>query len=92
MKLSELILAVGDENITFQNLQANLAGVTNGKRDSTISFYTDKGNGQNLATCAAIGGTPKMTGLIVWLPSDAVEKFRTQSAQPTPAPLATKAH
>lgn len=68
MKLSELILAVGDENVAFQNLDRSAHSIDKTKSGTKITFYTDAvqaeewlGNGQT-----------KKLGLVVWLPRDRV--------------------
>lgn len=66
MKLSELITAVGDDNVMFQNL------------DNDIVRLSTKSNGQSeitFGTKAAtdLNGTQKL-GLVIWLDRDAVEK------------------
>lgn len=68
MKLSEMILHVGDENVTIQNLASDMTQFTSGKKDSKITFCTSKENGQQLARHAATGKKPDMIGLVVWLP------------------------
>lgn len=65
MKLSELILAVGDENVRFQNLDQCM---------EKMDFHITKG------TRIVFGTEEKLTpegmqrlGLVVWLPRDAVK-------------------
>lgn len=41
MKMSELILAVGDENVIFQNLDRDAQTVVKTKHGTKITFYTD---------------------------------------------------
>lgn len=66
MKISELIRAVGDNNVKFQNLDHCAYSLNySTKRGTTISFSTDQAL------------TPEGTrdiGLVVWLPRDAVAK------------------
>lgn len=68
MKLSELI-AKEEEKVTFQVLNNCLAGVTVGKNDATVKFYTDKVKGQQLANAAVgMGQETDHVALIVWVP------------------------
>lgn len=69
MKMSELILAVGDENVRFQNVLNDAATVDKTKHGTKIAFYTDAIQAEELLN----GGTPKMLGLVVWLPRDLAE-------------------
>ena len=66
MKMSELILAVGDDNVQFQNLD-NCATSLNysAKSGTKITFGTE----QPLTP----DGTERL-GLVVWLPRDVVKK------------------
>lgn len=63
--ITELLSRVGDDNITFQNLDHCLIdGKWREKSGSRITFGTDVPVGPN--------GTDRL-GLIVWLPRDAVK-------------------
>lgn len=65
MKMSELILAVGDENVQMQNLdQCAITLNYSAKSGTKITFGTE----QPLRP----DGTERL-GLIVWLPRDAVK-------------------
>lgn len=69
MKMSELIAAVGDENITFQNLIEDAHTVEKTKAGTKITFYTDAIQAEEL-----LGGrVTKKLGLVVWLPRDRVD-------------------
>lgn len=68
--MSELILAVGDENVVFQNLLNDAQSIDKTKHGTKIVFYTDAIQAEELI----IGDckTKKM-GLVLWLPRDRVE-------------------
>ncbi len=70
MTISEVLSEIGDEHLCYQNLTQDLSNVSNGKKDSKITFRTDKGKGFDLANAVAMGGTPKFTAWIVWIPTD----------------------
>jgi len=64
MKMSELILAVGDDNVQFQNLDQCAIDLNYSEKKGTkITF----GTGQPID----LKGT-KMLGLVLWLDRDAV--------------------
>ena len=65
MKLSELITAIGDENVQFQNLD-HCADKLNMNGTTTITFGTE----QRLN----LQGTEKL-GLVVWLDRDRVKEI-----------------
>lgn len=67
MKLSELIVAVGDENVTMQNLTNDAHTVDKTKHGTKITFYTDAVHAEEF-----LGGQPGKIGLVVWLPRDRV--------------------
>jgi hypothetical protein len=68
VKLSDIILAVGDENIVLQNLLESADTISQTKRGETrVSFFTD----QITATEVATGATKKL-GLVIWLPRDRI--------------------
>lgn len=69
MKLSELILAVGDENILFQNLLNDAVSVDKTKHGTKVTFYTDGIHAEEMLN----GGKTKNIGLVVWLPRDKAE-------------------
>lgn len=71
MKLSELIVAIGDENIVLQNLFECLTASKQVKRGGTeLSFLTDQVNTTEIATDRF-----KKIGLVVWLPKDKLPEF-----------------
>lgn len=73
MKLSELIAAVGDDVVQFQNLDHCATDLNySAKSGSKITFGTEQVIGLN--------GTERL-GLVVWLPRDAVAK----AVSPSPA-------
>lgn len=66
MKLSEIIAAIGDENVQIQNLDECLINADYSLKSGTkITFGT--------SAIVTITGTEKL-GLIVWLPRDAAKK------------------
>lgn len=67
MKMSELILAIGDDNVEFQNLDSCIkAAKYNHKNGTEITFGTDM-------QLHPSKGTQKL-GLVLWLDRDAVSK------------------
>jgi len=73
MKLSDLILAVGDENVVFQNLLNDAQSVDKTKHGTKITFYTDAIQAEEL-----LFGQTKKIGLVVWLPRDLVDAAMAQ--------------
>lgn len=71
MKMSELILAVGDENVVFQNLDRDAHTIDKTKHGTKISFYTDAIQAEELL---GDGKTGKM-GLVLWLPRSRVDSI-----------------
>lgn len=69
MKMSELILAVGDDNVVFQNLLNDAQSIDKTKHGTKITFYTDAIQAEELLGDKK---TKKM-GLVLWLPRDRVE-------------------
>ena len=69
MKMSELILAVGDENLRFQNLDRDAHTVDKTKHGTKITFYTDGIQAEELLD----GGKSENIGLVLWLPRDKVD-------------------
>jgi uncharacterized protein YabE (DUF348 family) len=66
-KLSELILAIGDENVAIQNLD---------QCADTLDYNIKSGTKIKFGTNMPIsidGGTEKL-GLVLWLPRDAVKE------------------
>jgi hypothetical protein len=70
MKMSELILAVGDENVVFQNLSNDAYTIDKTKHGTKITFYTDQVQAEEFWN---VGKTKKL-GLIVWLPRERVDE------------------
>jgi hypothetical protein len=81
MTISELLAEIGDDNLIFQNLTQDLAGVQNGKKDSRITFFTDTGKGNDLASAVASGRHPKTTAYIVWMPTDKLQAVLKKAAE-----------
>jgi hypothetical protein len=69
MKMSELILAVGDENVVFQNLLNDAHTIDKTKAGTKITFYTDAIQAEELLN----DGQTKKIGLVLWLPRDRVD-------------------
>ena len=69
MKMSELIAAVGDENVTFQNLDRDASSIDKTKHGTKVTFYTGAIRAEEMLG----GGKTKMKGLVVWLPRDRVD-------------------
>jgi|HubBroStandDraft_6_1064221.scaffolds.fasta_scaffold00050_76 hypothetical protein len=69
VKMSELIAAVGDENVRFQNLDQDAHTVDKTKHGTKISFYTDAIQAEELLG----GGKTEKIGLVLWLPRDRVD-------------------
>lgn len=66
MNLSELILAIGDDNVVFQNLDHCASDLNyTAKRGTTITFGTD--------VPLNLKGTEKL-GLVLWFDREAVAK------------------
>ena len=70
MKMSELILAVGDDNVVFQNLLNDAQSIDKTKHGTKITFYTDAIQAEELLG----GGKTKKIGLVVWLPRERVDE------------------
>lgn len=68
MKMSELILAVGDDNVVFQNLLNDAQSVEKTKNGTKITFYTNAIQAEEMLG----GGEPAKMGLVLWLPRDRV--------------------
>jgi hypothetical protein len=71
MKMSELILAVGDDNVAFQNLINDMDAINVTRRGTKISFFTDPANLQLHELLP--GGKSKKIALVLWLPRDKAE-------------------
>lgn len=69
MKMSELIAAVGDENLSFQNLLNDAHSIDKTKHGTKITFYTNAVYAEELLN----GGQTKNIGLVLWLPRDRVD-------------------
>lgn len=70
MKLSELILAVGDDNVQFQNLDQCAIDLNySAKKGSKITFGTEQ--------ALTLDGTQKL-GLVVWLDREQVNAALNQ--------------
>lgn len=67
--MSELILAVGDDNVIFQNLLNGAHSVDKTKAGTKIAFYTDQLQAEELMH----GGKPRKIGIVIWLPRDLVD-------------------
>jgi len=69
MKMSDLILAVGDDNVKFQNLMNDAQNVSLSKGATRISFLTDAVTPGDFMPGVKGGNM----GLVIWLPRDKVE-------------------
>lgn len=69
MKMSELILAIGDDNVVFQNLLNDARSIDKTKEGTKITFYTDAIQAEELLNGR---NQTKKIGLILWLPRDKV--------------------
>ena len=69
MKMSELILAVGDEHVRFQNLLNDAQTIDKTKHGTRITFYTDAVQAEELLNGR---NDTKKIGLVLWLPRDLV--------------------
>ncbi|SRR6266478_9542892 len=78
MKMSDLILAVGDEHVVFQNLLNDAQSIDKTKHGTKITFYTDAIQAEEL-----LFGQTKKIGLVVWLPRDRVEAAMVQERRAT---------
>lgn len=76
MTLSELIKHVGDDHVTFQPLASSMINANITKRGGVISFATDR----SIVMDMAMEGPQKLTGLIVWLPTERLPKAIQESA------------
>ena len=75
MKLSELIAAVGDDVVQFQNLDQDAYSLNyNAKSGTKISFATSE--------AITTEGTAKL-GLVIWLPRDAVNAAIAKAKEPS---------
>lgn len=79
MKISELIAAVGDENVGIQNLDnCGISIDYSAKKGTKITFGTD----QRLSP--AFTGTERL-GMVLWLDRDAVQAaLDSEKRQPLP--------
>lgn len=66
MKLSEIIAAVGDENVKVQNLMASITRWTEHPKKKVCSITFDSEQG--------LFSDGKHTALIVWIPKDKILK------------------
>lgn len=75
--IAKLIALIGDENIQFQNVMANLLRVDNPKhrRCSKITVTIAPEVGQELAAAAMAEQPPRKTGLILWFDTDKIPKL-----------------
>lgn len=68
LSISQLLAAVGDENITFQTLSTDVSNITKGKNEARVTFCTSLEHGNSLMQEAAGVKDSKFVGLIVWVP------------------------
>lgn len=79
MKISELIAAVGDDNIIVQQLLTDFTAGSVGKKGATLTFATDSGFVSEYNKCAVLGGQPSHIGLVVWIPADKIRAAKSNS-------------
>lgn len=79
MTISELLAEIGDEEICYQNLMQDVSNITNGKKDSRISFFTSTEKGYDLAHAIASNSQPKYTACIVWVPTEKLQGVLKQN-------------
>ncbi len=70
MTLSELIAAVGDDNVKFQNLDVDLVAADLKGGHGTITFATDPKQVQERALRAFVDKPTTDLALVVWIPKD----------------------
>lgn len=73
MKMSELILAVGDENVRFQNLLNDAHSIDKTMNGTKITFYTDGVEAEEILLNGGSSAKTKNIGLVLWLPRDKVD-------------------
>lgn len=74
MTAREILTAVGDENVSFQNLQQAFTGAKLRKGGLTeVSFMTDA-----VTPTEIMRGTNKLVGMIIWMPKDKVAEVVAQ--------------
>ncbi|OQW34130.1 MAG: hypothetical protein A4E20_11895 [Nitrospira sp. SG-bin2] len=79
MKMSELILAVGDEHVRFQNLMHGDLNADLTKHGTKLTFYTDAITPADIMNPDGC----KTIALVLWLPKDRVDAaLRTAAQQP----------
>lgn len=71
MKISDLILAVGDDNVKIQNLLEAAETVNKTKHGTQIVFFTNEVQAEELLF--GHHSQTKNIGLVLWLPRDKVE-------------------
>lgn len=67
MKLSELINKIGDESLRVQFLHESSPAITEGKRDTRVTFSTGP---ECIKPVDLISNNPGSIGMIVWIPYD----------------------
>jgi len=73
MKLSELIAAVGDDNVCFQNLDQDAVEWRLKGQNGLLTFATDPEEVPVSSVLSGEGIKTQRLGLVVWLPREAVE-------------------
>lgn len=77
MGIIELLERIGEANVQLQNLVGSMDGISaNRKGDSRVSFWT---NGITPGEVAA--GKARHVGLVLWLPTELVEKAEREHAE-----------
>ena len=70
MSITELIAAVGDENIELQDIQQNLDSAQTVRGNGKVTFVTAAGK----VTDMFAGNESKFVGLVLWLPRERMPK------------------
>ena len=78
MKMSDLILEIGDENVVFQNLDRDAHTIDKTKHGTKITFYTDAIQAEELL---GDGKTEKI-GLVLWMPRARVAAALARAKEP----------
>lgn len=76
--ISELVAKIGDENIQVQNIASNMTAGNNGKNQSTLTFATSPEHCSDQMKAAAGVGKPKYVGLLLWIPSEIIDRINQE--------------
>lgn len=73
MGIIELLQRIGEEKVLIQNLLNDMTNITAGKRETKITFATNQ-----LTPGEVAFGVPKMHALVIWMPTDEVDRARRE--------------